>query len=411
MGAYAPPAISAQGLTIPLLAALQNFLQQSFLGIYGQAIVLDNSNSDTELLGVVATAYADVNSLLQMVFNNESITFAIGAGLDNIGANLGIPRQVATYSTAQVTLAGTAGTVITNGEVSDNVFGYTWTLPPSVTIGSGGTVVVTATCTTIGAVSVPIASIVNIENPTSGWNSVTNAAASVPGDPVESDSQYRTRLSISQELPSLTPLEATLAAILAVEGVTAATVLENYTSSTDSLGNPAHSISAVVQGGTEAAVAQAIYGNKGIGADTNSASGGGTPVTVDVTGVSGIVIPINYTIPAQVSIYVSLEVHVFPGATFAVIEAAIQAAIVAYIESLPLASPGTASTTTLPTISFGELVAAANSPNLDGPPTYSVRAANFFFGTASSPSTNTDITLAFYQQAVSATGNIVVTSV
>jgi uncharacterized phage protein gp47/JayE len=410
MSSYAPPTISSAGLTIPQFAALNTFLQQSFLGIYGQNIVLDNSNSDTELLGIFATAQSDLCSFLQLVFNNQSPTFAIGAGLDNIVAINGIAREPATYSTVQATLSGTAGTVITDGEATDDVYGYTWNLPASVTIGSGGTVTVTATCATIGAVNIPPSSLTGIGTPTSGWNSVTNSSASTPGNPVEADSQLRTRQGISQERPSLTPLEATLAAILAVDGVTAATVLENFTGSTDGLGNPAHSISAVVVGGSSAEVAQAIYGNKGIGADTNGSTGG-TLVTVDVAGASGIVIPINYATPTAVSIYVSLEVHLFAGATFSVVEAEIQAALVAYINGLPLATPGTASTTTLPTLSFGELVAAANSPNLSGAPTYSVRAASFFFGTSSSPSTNTDVTLAFYQQSVSATGNIVVSSV
>lgn len=410
MGSYAPPTIGTAGLTIPQLAAILNFLQTSFLGIYGQSVVLDNSNSDTTMIGIYATAIADLDALLQLVFNNQSPLFAVGAGLDNIVAINGITREVATYSTAQVTLTGTPGTPITNGYVTDTVFGYTWNLPPSVTIGGGGTVVVTATCAVLGAVNVPLDSITGIGNPTSGWTSVTNAAASVPGSPVEADSQLRTRQGVSQERPSLTPLEATLAAILAVAGVTAATILENFTNSTDSLSNPAHSISAVVAGGDPTAVATAIYGNKGPGALTNGSTGG-TLVTKNIAGKSGIVIPISFATPQQVSIYVSMHITVFAGGTLSVIQAAIQAALVAYIDSIPLASPGTATTTTLPTISFGELVAAANSPNETGaPPTYSIKATNFFFGTSASPSTNTDITLAFYQQAVSIAANIVVAS-
>src|SRR5580693_215729 len=117
MGAYVPPSIGTAGLTIPQFSALQNFLQQSFLGIYGQNIVLDNSNSDTELLALFATIYSDVNSFLQMVFLNQSPTYAVGAGLDIINAINGLMREVPTYSTAAVTLTGTSGTIITNGEV------------------------------------------------------------------------------------------------------------------------------------------------------------------------------------------------------------------------------------------------------------------------------------------------------
>jgi hypothetical protein len=127
-----------------------------------------------------------------------------------------------------------------------------------------------------------------------------------------------------------------------------------------------------------------------------------TVVTQAVTDPnSGITINVSFNRPTNVNIYVSMEVHLLTGGTSATL-ALIQTAVANYLNGLAIGAE----------ISYGELVGAANSVNPVGAaPIYSVRAANFFFGTSSSPTTNTDIALAFYQNAVGSTPNVVITSV
>jgi hypothetical protein len=151
----------------------------------------------------------------------------------------------------------------------------------------------------------------------------------------------RARQSISVALPSLTPITSTVAAVLATVGVTRVapgyptpggpgTSIENPTGGADSWGNPAHSITMVVEGGANAAVGLAIYSKKTIGCFTN----GTTSVTV-ADPVTGYDNTISFYRPSYVTPYVAVYVHGLSGFTSATL-AAIQTALVAYLNSLSI---------------------------------------------------------------------------
>jgi uncharacterized phage protein gp47/JayE len=399
MGAYAPPAITSAGLTVPGYQAIYNYYIAALQQIYGQSVVIDNSNPDVQLVSLFALAAADGFSALQLDFNNHSPNFAIGAALSSLVKLNGLQRKVATFSTVGVTLTGTPGTVITGGVVQDTVTGSRWDLPASVTVGGGGSVSVIATCETAGAVNIPIGTATIIATPTAGWTSVTNSAISTPGQPVEADSQLRTRQALSVAAPSETLLAGTLAAIAAVPNVTRYAIDENTGSTTNGNGTPGHSIQATVEGGAQAAIAQAIFANRGIGCGTFG------DVTVAVTDPNtGITLNISFNQPpTYVPIYVIINAHLLPGGTSATLTAIAQA-VAAYINSLQISGGGGV-------ISFGELITAAASVNANpDEPVVSIRSP-FYFGTSASPSTSTDVALAFGDAAQGAVGNITVNSV
>ena len=407
MGSYAPPSFSSAGLSIPTYQQILAYYLTAYLNIYGQDNSTDNSNADVQLISILALAASDAVACLQLAYLNCSPATATGAALSSIVKLNGIARKVASYSTVVVTLTGSTGTTITNGIVTDTVYGYQWSLPPSVYIDGSGTVNVVAVCNVLGAVSVPAGSFnsSSIATPTSGWTGVSNSAASTVGAPVEADSQLRTRQALSVALPSITVLAGTIAAIAAVEGVTRYNVLENFTNATDTYGNPAHSVTAVVEGGTALAVATAIFNNRGIGPLTNG-DVSGSPISqtqsVPVTDPnSGITIDIGFIQPpVYVNIYIVVNAHATGGLTTAQIEA-IQAALVAYGAELQIGE----------SVNFAELIQAAASVNPNpAEPTVAIRTP-FYFGTSASPTTSTDVAMNFYQVAQILTANITVNSV
>lgn len=325
---YFQPYIDSSGIHIPTFSEIRDELISQAQTIFGADIYLEPDSQDYQFISVFAAKCYDVMQAAVLACNNRSPVTAIGTGLDSLVKLNGLVRKTAVNSTATVTIAGTAGTVINNGVIAD-VSNIKWDLPASVTIPGGGSINVTATCQIPGDIVANPGDLTQIVTPTYGWSSVTNAAAAIIGSPVETDAELRARQAISTSKPSLTRLEATKGAIAEVSGVTRYIVYENDTASTDSNGITAHSICAVVEGGTDADVAQAIWSNKGIGGGTF----GGTTETV--TDAYGGETDINFDRPTYVDIDVVVAVKALAGYTTD-ITALIKSRLDEYLDSLQI---------------------------------------------------------------------------
>ncbi|WP_321950971.1 baseplate J/gp47 family protein [Burkholderia cenocepacia] len=320
------PIIDANGITAPTYADIYAYFQAKYQAIYGTDVYIDPDSQDGQLLAVFAQAIADVNSVCIGVYNSFSPSKAVGAALSsNVKIN-GIKRESASYSSADLTLVGQAGTTITNGIVKDGN-NYQWALPATVTIPPAGTITVTATCTTIGAIAALAGTINQIGTPTRGWQTVTNASDAAAGAPVELDPALRQRQTVSTALPSQTVLEGIVGAVANVSGVTRYRGYENDTNVTDSNGIPSHSIAMVVEGGDVTAIANAIVSKK--------TSGGGTYGTTSVVVMNRYGIPVTIRLfrPTDAPISVMVAIRALTGYKTA-IGAAMQAAIAAYINSV-----------------------------------------------------------------------------
>jgi hypothetical protein len=186
--------------------------------------------------------------------------------------------------------------------------------------------------------------------------------------------------------------------------VTRVNVVENDTGSTDGLGNPSHSVTCVVEGGVTLAVATAIFNNRGIGVLTNGdVSGspvGGTQSVAVTDPDSGIVTDIGFIQPpSYIPIYVIVNAHLLPGGTSALLTE-MAALLETYLNSLQIGE----------LVTYGALFSVAMSvnPSLLTPV---VSVHTLFFGASASPSTTTDVPIAFYEVAQGISANITVNSV
>ena len=407
--AYVAPYIdSVAGMVIPSYASILAWRISQYQAIYPQVVYIGTDTAKYQELSIDALCAYDCNLGSQLAYNARSPLTAVGSDLDSIVKMNGIARLVATFSTSPETLTGVPGTVITGGMITDTQ-GYSWAVPSPVTIPSGGSVIVSATCQTEGAIQAAAGTITTMSGgTTAGWTGATNPSAALPGAPTEADSQLRARQAISVAAPALTRLAATIAAIAAVPGVTRyatgtptpdsgpGSSIENPTASIDFWGNPPHSISMVVEGGTDLAVATAIFQKRGLGVYTNPDSTAGStsvPVTDPNTGT---VMTIGYQRPTYVPIYVTMVLHGLTGYTSAVLTL-VQNAIVAYLNGLQIGE----------TVTFSSLYSVAQSvmPNLLNPQ-FSV--TSLFTGITASPSGTTNITLNYYQVAQGIAANVIV---
>lgn len=388
--AYFAPYIDAAGFHMPTYADILADLIAQAKSIYGSDIYLGNDSMDYQYISVFALKVSDTLQAIQLAYNNRGPGSAISSGLDGIVKINGIARKSASHSTCQVVLTGTAGITITNGIVSD-ISNNKWDLPATVTLDGTGSATVSATCETIGAITALPGNINNIVTPTAGWTSVTNTVAAVAGQPVETDSQLRSRQAISTESPSQALVVGTTAGIASVSGVTRYLPLENDTNATDSNGLPAHSFTAVVEGGTDINVANQIYARKTPGCYTN-----GTTVVSITDPLYGLVTSIRFYRPTYVPIYTTINIKKLSGYTTAT-TAAVQAAINTYLNSLQIGESLTISAL------WG--VALSVMPNL-AMPIFSI--TSLIAGTSSGTQGTTDITIAFNQVTQGSLANITV---
>jgi uncharacterized phage protein gp47/JayE len=385
---YFAPYIDAAGLHLPNYAQILADNIQIYQNIYGASVYLGPDSSDYQEISARSLKQSDTMQALQLVYNARSMLLAVGTDLDAIVKP--VVRKGANFSTLPVTLGGTPNTVITNGQVQDNN-GNTWNLPSPISIGAGGTTFTQATCTAAGPISSAPQNLIISGGGTAGWNTAVSTAVAALGTNVEADSSLRGRAVQSLAIPSQSRLSGTQSLIAALPGVTRLNCVENNTSAVDSLGNPPHSITCVVEGGVNQSIANVIYLNKTIGCYTN-----GTVSNTVVDPITGVIETINFDRPTYAPIYVTLNINPLYGYTSA-ITTAIQAAVVTYLNSLQIGE----------NVTFSALYGAALSVMLNlSAPIFSI--TSLFSGLAPSPAGTTDIVLTFNQCAQGLTPNVVV---
>ena len=266
--------ISASGISAPTYSNVLSYLVTQTRSILGPDIYLQNDSQLYQILAIVALAQADDNAQTIATYNSFSPSTAQSTALSLLVKINGIARAISTNSTATVTIVGVTGTIITNGVVADRL-GNQYTLPSSILIPVTGTIDVLATSVNTGAILSPSGSITQIVTPTLGWQSVTNASASEPGNPVETDAALRQRQSLSTSYPAVANIDAIQASVANITGVISMRLYENTTSTTDTdgsisgaIGLPGHSIAVVTQGGDPIQIANAIASKKSPGCGT-----------------------------------------------------------------------------------------------------------------------------------------------
>jgi uncharacterized phage protein gp47/JayE len=320
--------VSSTGITAPDYADILAELQNAYYSIYGADSDLDADSQDGQFIAILAQAIYDTNQIAIAVYNAYSPATSQGTALSSVVKINGIERQSASNSTDVVTLMGVAGTVITGGQVGDNLSqGTIWNLPPSVTIPDSGTIDETVTCAEQGDIQFAPGSLTVILTPTRNWQSVTNIGPNSPGNPIESDATLRQRQAQSTALPSLSIIEGIYGAVAAISGVSELQIYENQTDITDGNGIPPHSIAVVVLGGDIQTIADTIALKKTPGTNTY---GDISVLTVDQNGVP---LTINFTELEQVPLFVTVTLNPLSGYT-SLIGEEIQTAVASFINSL-----------------------------------------------------------------------------
>jgi uncharacterized phage protein gp47/JayE len=265
--------LNENGLQTSTAPELLQTLQNDFKNIYGEDVLLDSSTPDGQWLNILVQKGVDVRGLLTQLYNSFNPNNTQGSLLDQRCAINNVFRKAGTFTTVTVNVV--TDRALTLQGLDDNynnpeATGYTiqdnegnrFILVNTTTLSTGSNSLLFRSETLGGVVVLPntlttpvtiVLGVVSVNNPTTA-----NAIGTVE----ELDEELKVRRRQSVAISSFGYLNGLQAALLQLPGVTDAKVYENYTSSTDANGTPAHCIWVVMDGGAISEIAETIYSRK-----------------------------------------------------------------------------------------------------------------------------------------------------
>jgi uncharacterized phage protein gp47/JayE len=323
--------ITNQGFVLKRAADIQSDLVAALSTIVDletgeslSVILSDENDPIAQVVNAFSAALAEPWEQLELAYNQFDPLKATGAGLKGTVQLNGITALPGTYSKVTLSLVGTPNLAFSAGKkVSKMDDSVVFTLP-AVLFDNQGVAVVQGTATVKGPLTAEIAEVVKIVTPVSGWTSVTNAAAAVPGTLEETDTQLRARQQVSTSLTAQSIVESIYSGVANLTGVSFCKVYQNIDMTEDGRTIPAKSIAVVVEGGDNHEIAQVIF-NK------NPMAGTFGDISVSIVDIQGLSNEIKFSRPTPVDIYATINVTVVDVGKWPVTgEEDIKAAIIAY---------------------------------------------------------------------------------
>lgn len=274
--------------------------------IYGADISVESDTPDGQLINIYALAKQDILNLIVQSYNSKDPDQAIGVALDAVCELCGIFRREGTFTLVSVTVVADRNFTLDGLDTSDTPYtvsdttGNEFELIATTAITAGDNVLAFQ-AKEIGSIEVLANTITVAVTIVLGVLSLNNpAAATSVGLDEETDAELRLRRQSSIAVPSQGYFQNLLAGLLTVDGVTSAQVFENITNSVDGDGIAAHGIWVIVQGGTDADIAEVIYNYRNAGCAMTGAE------AVDVDQADGSVFEILFDRPTAQDLYIDM---------------------------------------------------------------------------------------------------------
>lgn len=255
------------GVIVPDTSDLKNDITEEYKDALGSDMNTTAGTPQGRLIDAETISRSSVvrtNSLTANMFN---INLAYGKALDALGSMFSLYREGATSSSVLATVTGVSGTVIPANSQASTAKGVIFYLENQITIPESGTIQAIFLSLEKGEVACAIGELTKIIDGTFGWETITNDVPAVLGTPQESDESFKARFpegiftgkSLSEDYSS---------ALSKVENLNSSYVYDNYTSETitiDGVEIKPHSLYSCVEGGTDEAVAEALFSVKSSG--------------------------------------------------------------------------------------------------------------------------------------------------
>jgi uncharacterized phage protein gp47/JayE len=304
----AGPTIDANGITIQSFDEILAELVAGYQAIYGVDINLDQESPDGQRVAIEAKSRADMQAFGLWIANNFDPDFARGIFQAKIAKLSGVFPRPATRSFWDLSVVTTRILTLPTGyQISDDL-GQLWELPAPVILPIG-TSAITFQATDFGSVTGLAGAVFTPVTVVLGVTGFTAAVDAEPGKDEETDEEFVQKRNRSLENPAFSTTNSLTARLLNTAGVTDAYVYDNDSDVYDPINNMvAHSIWAVVEGGTIDDIMQAMLFQKTGGTPIKGAIEAIIPETL--TRPDGSTFIVNqirrFDRPVMVPIYITL---------------------------------------------------------------------------------------------------------
>lgn len=269
----------ATGYVAPTQAQVLAGVQADIQAAFGGGLNPSLSTPQGQLASSLTAIIAEVNDAFVNLSNQTNPDFASGPLQDAIAQIYFLERNPSQPTVVQALCSGGSGIVIPAGAQAKAADGNIYTCTQGGTIPVGGSITLPFACSVPGPIPCPAGTLNQIYQAILGWDSITNPTDGVLGVNTETRAAFASRMAASVGANSIGSLPSVLGAVLGVAGVLDAYVTENPSASPTTIGGvtlAANSIYVAVSGGTQLAVATAIWSKKAPGCAYN----GNTTVAV-----------------------------------------------------------------------------------------------------------------------------------
>lgn len=285
MASAVPPIeFESTGVVLPTDAAILSGVQTDYDTAFGGGLNPALSTPQGQLASSTTAIISEKNSEIAYMVNQVDPQYSSGRWQDGIGRIYFMTRLPATSTAVQCTLGGLPGTVIPVGTFAKDTNSNTYALLGTVTIGAGSTITSSWQNIAFGPIACPAGTLTQVFQQISGWDTITNPADGVPGADVETPAEFEQRRQNSVAINARGSVQAIQASVFDVADVLDVYVIDNPSGNTVLKGSTnyslaPHSLYVAAVGGTDAAIANAIWLKKDVGCSYN----GNTSVEVDDT--------------------------------------------------------------------------------------------------------------------------------
>lgn len=299
------------GLTVPQESEVLEGVLDDYDAAFGGGLNRSLETPQGQLASSQTAIITDYYARFLELVNQIDPDTADGFMQDAIARIYFLTRAPGAPTTVACVCSGNAGTVIPQGAQARDTSGNLYLAVDGGVIGVGGNVTLTFANAVDGPIPCPSDTLTRIYVAITGWGTINNPAPGILGRDVETRAEFEERRAASVAINARGSLQSIFAAVFAVPDVVDVYVFENVTNDPIFIGSTAyelspHSLLVSVVGGTNDAVANAIWLKKDVGCDMN----GDTTVTVvDSEGYSPPFpeYEITFERPAALPIFVRVE--------------------------------------------------------------------------------------------------------